>query len=146
MPYNREKNTILGFQVNQFTRLRKPRCMILTGDLNSRSSMWWTEDIEQPEGTALDELMETNGLYQLIEEPTNIKNEGCSCIDLIITDQPNMLVDYGVHPSLNEHCQHQIIHGKFNISLPSPPPYKRTVWDYPKADVQMIIESINKVD
>ena len=95
-------------------KAERPHCMILTGDLNCRSAMWWTEDIEQPEGTALDELMETNGLYQLIEEPTNIS------IDLIITDQPNMLVDYGVHPSLDEHCQHQITHGKFNVSLPSP--------------------------
>ena len=58
-----------------------PHCMILTGNLNYGSSMWWTEDIEQPEGTALDELMQTNGLYQLIEEPTNRRNEGCSCID-----------------------------------------------------------------
>ncbi len=104
-----------------------PHCMILKGDLNCRSSMWWTKDIEQPEGNALDELLETNGLYQLIDEPTNIGNEGSSCIDLIITDQPNMLIDYGVHPSLDEHCQHQIIYGKLNISLPYPPPYKRTV-------------------
>ena len=127
-------------------KAERPDCTILTGDLNCRSSMWWSEDDEQPEGTALDELMKTNGLYQLIEEQTNIRNEGCSCIDLIITDQPNMLVDYSVCPSLDEHCQHQIIHGKFNVSLPSPPQYKRIVWDYGKADVQMIIDSINKID
>ena len=104
------------------------------------------EDIEQPEGTALDEIMETNGLYQLIEEPTNMRNEGCSCIDLISTDQPNMFIDYGVHPSLDEHCQHQIIHGKLNVSLPSLPPYERKIWDYSKTDVPMIIESVNKID
>ena len=127
-------------------KAESPHCMILTGDLNCRSSMWWFEDIEQPEGTALDELMETNGLYQLFEEPTNIRNEGCSCIDLIITDQPSMFIDYGVHPSLDEHFQHQIIHGKLNVSLPFPPPYERKVWDHSKANVQMIIESINKIN
>ena len=110
-----------------------PQCVILTGDVICRSSQWWTEDIEQPEGTALEELIETNGLYQLIDEPTNIRNGGMSCIDLIITDQPNMFVDYGVHPSLDDHCQHQIIYGKLNASIPSAPPYKRTIWDYPKA-------------
>ena len=57
-----------------------------------------------------------------------------------------MFVDFGVHLSLDEHCQHQNIHGKLNGSLSSPPPYKRTVWDYSKADVQMFIESINKID
>lgn len=57
-----------------------------------------------------------------------------------------MFVDYGVHPSLDEHCQHQIIHGKWNFSLPAPPPYKRTVWDYSKAYVQMVIRSINNIN
>ena len=104
-----------------------PHCVILTGDFNCRSSIWWIGDVEQPEGTALEELIETNSLYQLIEEPTNICNKGNSCIDLIITDQPNFFVEYGLHPSLDEHCQHQIIYGKLNLSLPSPPTYKRTV-------------------
>ena len=123
-----------------------PQCIILTGGFNCRSCQWWTEDIEQPEGTALEELIETNGLYQLIDEPTNIRNGGMSCIDLIITDQPNMFVDYGVHPSLDDHCQHQIIYGKISASVPSAPPYKRTIWDYPKANVQAICDSINAVN
>ena len=75
-----------------------PQCIILTGDFTCRSSQWWTKDIEQPEGTALEELIETNGLYQLIVEPTNVRNGSMSYIDLIITDQPNMFVDYGNHP------------------------------------------------
>ena len=45
-----------------------------------------TEDSENLEGTALDELIETNNMHQLIDEPTNIRGEGMSCIDLIITD------------------------------------------------------------
>ena len=69
-------------------KAENPDRIVLAGDLNCRSSIWWNGDIEQPEGTALQELIETNGLYQLIEEPTNIRNEGSSCIDLIITDQP----------------------------------------------------------
>ena len=61
-----------------------------------------------------------------------------SCIDLIVTDQPNIFVDYGVHPSLDPHCKHQITFGKINVSVPSPPPYKRTIWDYSKAKVPEI--------
>ena len=123
-----------------------PQCVILTGDFNRRSSQWWTEDIEQPRGAALEELIETNGLYQLINEPTNIRNGGMSCSDLIITDQPNMSVDYGVQPSLDDHCQHQIIYGKLNASVPFAPPYKRTIWDYPKSDMQSICDSINAIN
>ena len=89
------------------------------------------------------ELIETNGLYQLIEKPTNIRNEGSSCVDLIITDQPNFFVASGVHPSLDEHCQHQTIYGKLNVSLPSPPPHRRTIYEYSKADVHVIRESVS---
>ena len=120
--------------------------LVLTGDFNCRSSQWWDDDVENPEGTALDELIEINNLYQLIDEPTNIRGEGMSCIDLIITDQPNMFVESGVHPSLDEHCQHQLIYGKLNISLPTPPPYKRTIWDYSKADTDTIRDKLNRVE
>ena len=101
----------------------RPCCAIVTGDLNCRSSQWWTEDTENLEETASDELIETNNMHQLIDEPTNVRGKGMSCIDLIITDQPNIFVESGVHPSLDEHCQHQIVYGKLNISIPPPPPY-----------------------
>ena len=45
-----------------------------------------------------------------------------------MTDQPNLFIDPGVHPSYNDICQHQIIYGKLNVSVPFPPPYKRKVW------------------
>ena len=47
-------------------------------------------------------------------------------------------MEYGVHPSLDKHCEHQIVFGELNISLPSPPPYKKTVWDYSKANIPTI--------
>ena len=84
------------------------------------------------EGSALYELIETNNVQQLIDEPTNVRGDGMSSIDLIITDQPNMLVEAGVHPSLDECCQHQIVYGKVNKHLPPPPPYHRKIWDYGK--------------
>ena len=91
------------------------------------------EDIENPEGATLDELLEINNLYQLIDEPTNMRGECMSCIDLVITDRPNIFVESGVHPSLDDHCQRQIVYGKLNISIPHPLPYKRTIRDYSKA-------------
>ena len=124
----------------------RPHLIILTGDLNCRSSQWWAQDVEEPEGMALEELIETNNLHQLIDEPTNIRGEAMSCIDLIITDQPNLFLQSGVHSSLDQNCQHQIIYGKINISLPPPPPYKRTVWEYGKANVAKIKADLNAVD
>ena len=94
----------------------------------------------------LDELLETNNLYQLIDEPTNMRGEYMSFIDLTITDQPNIFVESGVHPSLDDHRQHQIVYGKLNISIPHPPPYNRTIWDYSKANTRMIRDLINDID
>ena len=108
----------------------KPYSIVFTGDFNCRSSHWWAKDIELPEGTALDEVIESNNLFQLIDQPTHIKGNSRSCIDL--TDQPNFFVDNGVHPSLDKHCHHNIIFGKMNLSVPHAPPYKRKVWDYSK--------------
>ena len=90
---------------------KKPHCIILAGDLNCRSKQFWPDDIDSPTGIALDELIESNNL---IDQPTNFESRGISCVDLIITDQQNLLVDYGIHSSLDNKCHHQIIHGKVN--------------------------------
>ena len=65
---------------------------------------------------------------------------------MIITDQPNLFVDYGIHSSLDNCCHHQIIYGKVNISVPSPPPYKRRMWDYAKANEDEIRECLSNID
>ncbi len=61
--------------------------IIITGDMSCRSPQLWADDSEHPEGSALDELIETNNLCQLIDEPTNIRGQSKSCIDPIIKDQ-----------------------------------------------------------
>ena len=65
-----------------------------------------------------------------------------SCIDLIFTDQPNLIIESGVHPSLHEQCHHQIIYGKISVSNIALPPYRRRIWYYDKADFVAIMKSI----
>ena len=50
-------------------------------------------------------------LAQIISEPTHFMRETCkpSCIDLIVTDQPNIVLDSGVRESLDPTVKHQII-------------------------------------
>ena len=127
-------------------RDEKPHCIIFTGDFNCRSQQWWPGDIENEEGVAFDEFIESNNLTQLIDQPTHIINESRSCIDLIITDQPNILVDYGVHPLLYKTCHHEITYGKINLSVPPPPSYKRKVWDYNNANIAEIRHTLQNID
>ena len=62
------------------------------------------------------------GLHQLISEPTYLMGDSRSCIDLIFTDQPNLIIESGVHPSLHEQCHHQITYGKMSVSNIALPP------------------------
>ena len=39
------------------------------------------------------------GLKQIINEPTHIRNNSSSCIDLVFTSQPNLIMESGVHSS-----------------------------------------------
>ena len=102
----------------------RPRCVILTGDFNCRTNQWWPGDKNLPEGIALDDLFESYNMTQLIDQPTNIEPRVISCVDFIVTDQPNLFIDHGIHSSLDNCCHHQIIHGKLNVSVPLLPPYK----------------------
>ena len=110
---------------------------IILGDFNARSSVWWTKDITTT-GTQLESLTSSCRFHQLISQPTHLLPQSSSCINLIFTDQLNLIVDSGVHPSLHSDCNHQIIHCKLNLNIEYPPPYEHLVWDYNKANVESI--------
>ena len=69
-----------------------------------------------------------------------------SCIDIIFTYQPSLLVDCGVHPTLHENCHHQITYCKLNLNIVYPPPYERLVWDFKRANVNAVTTAINQVE
>ena len=71
-----------------------------------------------------------------MDELTHIRKSSSFWTDLIFTNQPNLIVNIGTHPSLHENCHHQI-----NFANECSPPYKRHVWNYAKANVN----AINKV-
>ena len=56
-----------------------------------------------------------------ISQPTHILANSSSCIDLIFTDQPNLVTDCGTHSSLHPNCHHQIIYCKLNLRIAYPP-------------------------
>ena len=124
----------------------KPHVLLVTGDFNVRSSNWWPDDIDRVEGTRLESKISYYGLPQIINEPTHILPSSSSCIDLIFTNHPNVVINSGVHPSLHQNCHHQIIFAKINLKVYYPPPYKRLVWDYKKVNIDAInlaIKSFN---
>ena len=113
------------------------------GDFNGHSQSWWADGNTTPEVKKIDELLTHLNLSQLISEPTNFTpGKNSSCIDLLITDQPNLMLDYGVRPSLDPKCHHQIIYGKINVKIPPPPPVERLMWYYDDANTDAIRRSM----
>ena len=124
----------LLYQIQQF----RSSFVVILGDFNAKSNLWWNNDIASNEGSQIDSLATTYGLQQLISDPTLILPNSSTFIDLIFTDQPNLVVDSGVCPFLHTNCHHQITFCKFNFIIEYPPPYQCLGCDYKRANVHQI--------
>ena len=83
------------------------------------------------------------GFSQLINKPTNFEpNKTPSCIDLIFSRQPNLVFESEIHPSLYNMCHHQIMYANFSLKIHFPPSYKRDIWHYNRAPVDLIKKSV----
>ena len=58
-----------------------------------------------------------NGLHQMIKETIHYLDTYCSCINLIFTSQPNLMIDSGVHSALCPNCHHHIVNAKFSLQV-----------------------------
>ena len=123
-----------------------PSFTIISGNFNTGPTSWWLDDITSPEGTDIDSLTTMHGLHQLISDPTHLLPNSLSYTDLIFTDQPNLTVDCGAHPSLHPNCHQQIIYCKFNLMTEYPPPYELLVWDFNYADKNAMAKALDQVD
>ena len=85
-------------------------------------------------------------LTQIITEPTHFFRDDCkpSCIGLIVTDQPNLVLNSGVRPSLDPTVKHQITFCKINFKIPPLPKYVRKIWHFNRANVDLITRAISE--
>ena len=86
----------------------QPAFTVILDDFNARSKSWWSGNSNANEGTKLHYLVSTHGFHQLISKTTHTLPNLLSCIDLMFTDQPSLVVNNGVHPTLHENYHHQI--------------------------------------
>ena len=123
-----------------------PHFSIILGDFNVRSNNWWQGDTLTSEALRIDYLTTSYGFQQLISEPTHILKNSSSSIDLIFTDQPNLITASATHPSLHTNCHQNITFCKINLKITYPPPYKRLVWDFKRANISSIRKAIKMID
>ena len=96
------------------------------------------EDSTNFEGITIENVTSQFGLSQIIKEATHLLKSSSSCIDLIFTTQPNLVVESGVHSSLHTNCHNQIVFAKFNLQIHYPLPYPQEIWHYKQANTEVI--------
>ena len=79
-------------------------------------------DVNQLRSTFLVILGDFNARWLLLLNPL-------SCIDLIFTEQTNLVVGSGIHLLLHPNCHHEITYRKSNLFIWYAPPYAGQVWD-----------------
>ena len=84
------------------------------------------------------------GLRQLITEPIHILTDSSSCIDLLFTSQPNLVMESGIHSALHQNSHHQPIYAKINLKVCYPLPYELEIWHYQRANVDQIQRAIEQ--
>ena len=123
-----------------------PFAVFYAGDVNGHTQSWFPEGNSSAEGVKLDDLFSTLSLHQMINEPTHFFRDDCipSCIDIILTNQPNLVMDCGVRPSLDPTVKHQITFCKFNFKIPPPPNFVRKLWHFNRANSDAIKKAISQ--
>ena len=79
---------------------------VIIWDFNAKFNKSCSTDETTHKATRLDNLTSQYGLTQLLKEPTDISDNYRSCIDLIFTSQPNLVIYFDIHSSLNENYYH----------------------------------------
>ena len=117
---------------------QSPFCCLFVGDYNSHNTAWLSSDRTDTPGELLNDIILQNGFQQLVNEPTHFMGNTKTCIDLVITDQPNLVNECCVLPSLHDKCHHFLNHAEINISITPPPAYYRRIWHYNRANENAI--------
>ena len=104
-----------------------------------KSNVWFKGHKTKYEGSKTEGITSTFGLQQIINEPTHNIGDSSSCIKLLYTSQPNLVMESGVHSSLHLNRHHQI-QSKNLLSAP----YVSETWHYEKANVDYIRWSIDE--
>ena len=142
------QDDFLSFSQNFELTLEKlsennPTYLQLFGDFNAKLRHWYSQYTNTFQGISVENVASQFELHKIINEPTQILENSSSCIDLLFTSQPNLIVDSGTHPSLYPNCHHQIIYAKLNFKIHYPPPYTRVVWHYKDSNDDLIRRAIN---
>ena len=119
-----------------------PESLFILGDFNDRCIHWNDNHQTSELGTKFVDLINTNNLFQLIDEPTHITATTTSTLDLIITDSPGYITLSGTDKPIGDpyHC---LIFCHVNIPKPQKHTYSRMIWKYHLGNYENLNNQLN---
>ena len=123
-------------------RKNNPFLLVALGDFNAKltTSVQMTKLFLKE--IKIEYITSQFGLSQIINEPMYILDTSRSCIDLIFTSQPDLVIKSGVHRSLHQNCHHQVIYAQFNLHIYYALPYCRKIGHNQDANTDLLGRAI----
>jgi len=112
----------------------------LMGDYNDACEVWESDHANSELGLKLYNLIKENCLVQLITKPTR----GNNILDLLITDCPEFVSEYGVLPPI-DNLDHGPIYGILNIKYNKQVCFTRNVRNYDVRSLELLNTSLEHV-
>ena len=136
---NLELNLELSVQNNSFL-------VAALGDFNATSNNWCKNDIITTESKGIANISAQFSLHEVINDPADTLECSSPFIDLLLSSQPNLVNETGVHPSLYPNSNHQIIFAKCTQKIIYLSPYFRDAWHCKDANADLILQAIAMFD
>ena len=119
--------------------------IILTGDFNDRSVLFYEDHLTSELGNKLRDLVVGNNMFQLIKEPTHFTENSAYILDLIITDSPGYINKSGLLDPICE-LHHVPVYANLSICREKIPSKSREVWHYNNADIEGLNAALHDLD
>mgnify|MGYP000285046793 CR=1 FL=1 len=97
-------------------------------------------------GIYIQSIFADNNLKQIVSKPTYVVNNQSTLIDLVATDQPNLVLENEMLPSPHAPCHHRVNFVRMNLKCTVPDPTTRYVFHYGRADEESLQRSLYQLD
>jgi hypothetical protein len=118
--------------------------IIITGDFNAKSNQWYDGQGNNVLGIKLFDFVAQYNMVQLVSEPTRVKDNTLSLIDLIITDSPARVTDHGVSPAIFR-SDHYLIWATLDFRAPKRS-FVKQFYDLRRTDIPHLKRKLAEFD
>lgn len=119
--------------------------LLIMGDFNSKNSLFSQMNRTDTPGRELKQILDDHFLEQLISEPTRIRPDCASCLDLAICDSPGLVKSNEVLPPIGN-SDHSSILVSYDLDLAPQPPETKIIWKYNKCNADRLREELREIN